>query len=129
MAAIHSNKIDIASSAGPRLALDSVSGSSPQFVPGVPAPNLVMPLADGVDEAAAETAAAVAVEAADRVLGALAEPDIAVEGAVGAAVRAAGEAAAEERTFGQKVLLHVWTSGSSKEISQRREKVIRGLTL
>lgn len=121
MAAIHSSTMDIASSAGPRLALESVSGSSPQFVPGVPAPNFVMPPTDAVDEAAALTGADVVVEAADKVFGAVVEADIAAEGAV--------EAAAEERTFGQKVLLHVCTSGSSKVISQRRRMVIWGPTL
>ena len=125
MAAMHSNTMDIASSAGPRLALDSVLGSAPQFVPGVPAPNLVMPLTDAVGKAAAETVAGVAVEAADEVLEAVAESDVAGEGTVEGAV----EAAAEESTFGQKVLLHVCTSGSSKVISQRKGKVMRGPTL
>lgn len=118
---MHSNTMDIASSAGPRLALESVSGSSPQFVPGVPAPNLVTLLTEAVDEAAAETVADVTVEAGDEVLGAVAESDVAVEAAVGAA--------AEESTFGQKALLHVWTSESSKEVSQERRKVIWGPTL
>lgn len=106
MAAMHSNTIDTASSAGPRLALESVSGSSPQFVPGVPAPNLEMALLEPVDEAMAEAGAGVAVETVDEALGAVDGADVAVEPAV------------EERTFGQKVLLHVCTSSSSKEISK-----------
>ena len=117
--------MDIASSAGPRLALEFVSGSSPQFVPGVPAPNFVMPPTDAVAEAAALTGADVVVEAVAEVLGAVVEADIAVEGAVEVVM----EAAAEERTLGQKVLLHVWTSSSSKKISQRRREVRWGPTL
>ena len=103
MAATQSSMIDAASKAGPRFAVELVSCTAPQPVPGVFAPNAV-----AIGSAAGETEPIAwdVVGAAAKVDGEVVSEDREELEAAGVA----GAADAEARTLGQKVLLKACTS-------------------